>query len=517
MPWPTGCAPPGGGGGRVREGDGRGPAARRCSRICLDHVPGAVGARCRRRRRGASGSAPARGAGEVPDGDAAEREALATGRPVVADTGGDTRTRRSRSSPCRAPGTRAAAGSSWSSGWPGPRAWATRRPSSTCSPCWRVPSRWWSTAPARRSGPSRWSRWCSTAGSSSRRRDSSWPRRAQTPAAAFATLARASQHFNVRLRNLAVALVELVGHAPAEGARRSRGRGDTVAAGPHAAEQVWAALSPAGRQAGAGGARADAVAAQLAATVPAGPAAGAARAGPTSTPRAGHSPIPRRSSGSGRSSSRRPGRTCGSARTPAATCRPWARTPPDAGSTCTTRSGASTATGKHARVVEVARRLPAAREAVARDLAAEGLTRTRVLACAFRLLDLGFFRIGGEDYAAENGTFGLATLRREHVTVHRDGSLTFDYVAKHGLERTISLSDPQVYAVISAARPAPAPGRGAPRLPDDDGTWRDVTTPTSTSTSRSTSATPAPRTSGPGTPPSSQRWRSRSPPRRSRR
>ncbi len=93
---------------------------------------------------------------------------------------------------------------------------------------------------------------------------------------------------------------------------------------------------------------------------------------------------------------------------------------------------------KHARVVEVARRLPAAREAVARDLAAEGLTRTRVLACAFRLLDLGFFRIGGEDYAAENGTFGLATLQREHVKVHRDGSLTFDYVAKHGLERTIT-------------------------------------------------------------------------------
>ena len=51
-------------------------------------------------------------------------------------------------------------------------------------------------------------------------------------AAAFATLARASQHFNVRLRNLAVALVELVGGAPAEGAGRSRGRGDSRRAGP---------------------------------------------------------------------------------------------------------------------------------------------------------------------------------------------------------------------------------------------------------------------------------------------
>ena len=67
----------------------------------------------------------------------------------------------------------------------------------------------------------------------------------------------------------------------------------------------------------------------------------------------------------------------------------------------------------------MARRLPAARDAVARDLATDGLTRTRVLACAFRLLDLGFFRIGGEDYAAENGTYGLATLHREHVTSTR--------------------------------------------------------------------------------------------------
>jgi DNA topoisomerase I len=131
---------------------------------------------------------------------------------------------------------------------------------------------------------------------------------------------------------------------------------------------------------------------------------------------------------------------------------------------------------KHARVLEVARRLPAAREAVARDLDTAGLTRRRVLACAFRLLDLGFFRIGGEDYAQENGTFGLATLRREHVTVHRDGSLTFAYVAKSGLERTLTLTDPQVYAVISALARRERPGQELLAYRDEDGTWRDVTT-----------------------------------------
>jgi hypothetical protein len=49
-----------------------------------------------------------------------------------------------------------------------------------------------------------------------------------------------------------------------------------------------------------------------------------------------------------------------------------------------------------------------------------------LLACTFRLLDLGLFRVGGEEYAEENGSFGLSTLRREHVVVHGDGRLTFD-------------------------------------------------------------------------------------------
>jgi hypothetical protein len=52
-----------------------------------------------------------------------------------------------------------------------------------------------------------------------------------------------------------------------------------------------------------------------------------------------------------------------------------------------------------------------------------------VLAAAVRLTDLGFFRSGGDEYAADNGSFGLATIRREHVTSHRD-EITFDYVGK---------------------------------------------------------------------------------------
>ena len=112
---------------------------------------------------------------------------------------------------------------------------------------------------------------------------------------------------------------------------------------------------------------------------------------------------------------------------------------------------------KHERVLRVARRLPAAREVVAAHLAQRGPTRDRVLACTFRLLDLGFFRVGGEDYAEENGTFGLSTLRREHVRVGARGRLTFDYVAKSGVERSVGLHDPAAHAVVAALARGLAP------------------------------------------------------------
>ncbi|HEX7353287.1 MAG TPA: DNA topoisomerase IB [Mycobacteriales bacterium] len=106
---------------------------------------------------------------------------------------------------------------------------------------------------------------------------------------------------------------------------------------------------------------------------------------------------------------------------------------------------------KHERVLEVAARLPAARETFAADLARPGMPRARVLAAAARLLDLGFFRIGSEQYEEENGTFGLTTLHRRHVTVSA-GRVTFDYVAKSGQHRMTSIADPAVIAVVETLR-----------------------------------------------------------------
>src|SRR3954447_14644812 len=98
-----------------------------------------------------------------------------------------------------------------------------------------------------------------------------------------------------------------------------------------------------------------------------------------------------------------------------------------------------------------ARALPTLRERVEADLGdrdEDDMGRERVLAAAVRLLDRGFFRIGSEDYAVENETYGLATMRKDHVTL-RDGFLVFNYPAKHGKRRVHNVIDAEVAAVVT--------------------------------------------------------------------
>jgi DNA topoisomerase IB len=99
-------------------------------------------------------------------------------------------------------------------------------------------------------------------------------------------------------------------------------------------------------------------------------------------------------------------------------------------------------------MLEFARCLPDLRTTICNALVERELTRARVLACATRLLDLGFFRIGTEGYAEQNQTYGLATMQRRHVKI--DGDLiTFDYPAKGGKRRIQSVADPDVCTVIA--------------------------------------------------------------------
>jgi DNA topoisomerase I len=140
---------------------------------------------------------------------------------------------------------------------------------------------------------------------------------------------------------------------------------------------------------------------------------------------------------------------------------------------------------KHERVLEIARQLPDVRDAVVAAIEGEGLTRDRVLAAAIRLLDLGAFRVGSEQYAEDNGTFGLATLRRDHVHV-RGEKVSFSFTAKGGLERELAIVDEPTAAVVRelVRRPdATAPdATGADDTDEDllgywldDGSWHDVT------------------------------------------
>jgi DNA topoisomerase-1 len=123
-------------------------------------------------------------------------------------------------------------------------------------------------------------------------------------------------------------------------------------------------------------------------------------------------------------------------------------------------------------VREFALALPKLRRTVTADLRRKGMPRERALACAVRLLDLGFFRVGSEVYAEENESFGLATVRREHVTLGRN-EVVFDFPAKSGQRRIQSIRD-------AAARRALETMYRRRSGPEDllayraGGEWRDV-------------------------------------------
>jgi DNA topoisomerase-1 len=103
-------------------------------------------------------------------------------------------------------------------------------------------------------------------------------------------------------------------------------------------------------------------------------------------------------------------------------------------------------------MIDFARALPEMRRRVGADLDSDGMTRERVLACAVRLLDRGFFRVGGEDYAAENESYGLATIHKRHVRLLDDFTLVFDYPAKSGQRRVQSIVDAEVYEIVEALK-----------------------------------------------------------------
>ncbi len=130
---------------------------------------------------------------------------------------------------------------------------------------------------------------------------------------------------------------------------------------------------------------------------------------------------------------------------------------------------------KFKRLPEFAAALGPARKALEADLKLKGLTRERVMACAVRLLDIGMFRVGGEDYAEENESYGLATLQKRHVRV-RKGAIEFDYVAKGGIDRIQTVEDKLVVpTVVSLKRRRGKPTDELLAYREGRGGWSDVT------------------------------------------
>jgi DNA topoisomerase-1 len=109
---------------------------------------------------------------------------------------------------------------------------------------------------------------------------------------------------------------------------------------------------------------------------------------------------------------------------------------------------------KYARLASFARALPRIRRKVRADLRLEGLPRDKVIAAVVRLLERTFIRVGNEEYARENGSYGLTTLRNRHVRVngHR---IRFQFRGKSGKEHEIELTDAQLAHIVRRCRELP--------------------------------------------------------------
>lgn len=127
---------------------------------------------------------------------------------------------------------------------------------------------------------------------------------------------------------------------------------------------------------------------------------------------------------------------------------------------------------KYDRVIEFARTLPKIRRKVARDLRGNGLGRERVLATAVRLMDLTFLRVGNEEYARHNNSYGLTTLKDKHATV-RGRTIRFCFRGKSGKEHEIELADERLAKIVKGCQDIP--GQELFQYYDEDGQRRSIT------------------------------------------
>jgi len=127
---------------------------------------------------------------------------------------------------------------------------------------------------------------------------------------------------------------------------------------------------------------------------------------------------------------------------------------------------------KYEHMAEFAAALPAIRARVSADLSRKALSREKVLATVVRLLETTLIRVGNDDYARENGSFGLTTLRNRHVRV-QGGTLRFAFKGKSGKTWKLGVEDRRIARVVKACQDLP--GQELFAWPAADGTMHDVT------------------------------------------
>jgi DNA topoisomerase-1 len=121
---------------------------------------------------------------------------------------------------------------------------------------------------------------------------------------------------------------------------------------------------------------------------------------------------------------------------------------------------------KYDKLLSFARQLPAIRRQVRKDLALPGLPRAKVLATVIRLLETGMIRVGNEEYARQNNSFGLATLRNRHVDVSGQ-TIRFEFRGKSGVRHAFDLKDRALARIIRQCRDLP--GQELFQYIDEDG------------------------------------------------
>lgn len=127
---------------------------------------------------------------------------------------------------------------------------------------------------------------------------------------------------------------------------------------------------------------------------------------------------------------------------------------------------------KYERMMSFAADLPTIRRRVDADLALSGLPRAKVLAAVVRLLETTLIRVGNDEYARSNQSFGLTTMRDKHVRVGRR-SIRFEFRGKSGVGHEIDLADARLARIVARCRDLP--GQELFQYLGEDGEPRDVT------------------------------------------